>query len=464
MSIRDVCLWFARQELEFTHLVLPSTPATKAEELLVNLLQNRGLNVSYEQPEHSTSPTIHIYEVMAFDHHGLDALFNEMRSTPHTVHLKSSTGDLLATCEQPRSEIELNLEHHVFTSTPQKLISTITDHTFTEVPSTILIAGHDLKFAMPIVEVMEEMGIRVLVDKWDNHNKFDAEQSRSLLEKADAVWCEWALGNVEWYSHAINSDMPLFVRYHLQERELEYLNSARQENITHVSFVCDYYRKHSFDIGQLSHSVPSSVIPNLLQRKDTSKKRNDNFSIGFVGMVPKRKRLDLALDLIENLQMKDSRYQLKIVGKHPDEYAWLHKREDEKLYYDAIQNRLSQNPILASKIEFLGFIDDISEFYSSVGHVISTSDFESFHLTLADGPSLGCAAHTLKWDGSETIYNDLWLNEDIESMARRIHEINLQNKTSYHAHQQFVNLSPQMQTERVALSIIEAMSGGGTDA
>ena len=103
---------------------------------------------------------------------------------------------------------------------------------------------------------------------------------------------------------------------------LEYLNSARQENITHVSFVCDYYRKHSFDIGQLSRNVPSSVIPNLLQRKDTSKKRNDNFSIGFVGMVPKRKRLDLVIDLLEDLQKKDPRYQLKIVGKHPDEYAW----------------------------------------------------------------------------------------------------------------------------------------------
>ena len=34
---------------------------------------------------------------------------------------------------------------------------------------------------MPIVEVMEEMGLRVLVDKWDNHNTFDAENSRVLL-------------------------------------------------------------------------------------------------------------------------------------------------------------------------------------------------------------------------------------------------------------------------------------------
>lgn len=463
-SIRDICLWFARQELEFTHLVLPSAPSTKAEELLVNLLQNRGLRVRYEQPEHSNSPTILIHKVTAFDHHGLDALFSEMQSTPHTVHFKSSTGELLATCKQPTSEIEFTLEHLVSSSAPEKLISSITDHTFTEAPSSILIAGHDLKFAMPIVEVMEEMGIRVLIDKWDNHNKFDAEKSRALLEEVDAVWCEWALGNVEWFSHAIEPGTPLFVRYHLQERELEYLNSAKQENITNVSFVCDYYRENSYKIGQLSQSVPSSVIPNLLERKDTSKRKNNNFSIGFIGMVPKRKRLDLVLDLLESLQKKDPRYRLKIVGKHPDEYAWLQNREEEKLYYDSIKNRLDQNPVLASKIEFLGFVDDISEFYSSVGHVVSTSDYESFHLTLADGPSLGCAAHTLKWDGSETIYNDLWLTNDIDAMGERIHELNLCNRTSYHAHKQLEYLSGQMQPERIALSILTAISGGGSDA
>ena len=127
------------------------------------------------------------------------------------------------------------------------------------------------------------------------------------------------------------------------------------------------------------------------------------------------------------------------------------KKEDEKRFYDSIKTRLSQNPKLP-KIEFLDK-DDISEFYSSVGHVISTSDFESFHLTLADGPSLGCAAHTLKWDGSESIYNELWLNNDVELMAKRVHELNLCNQTSYHAYQQIVHLYPQMQTEQILFQL-----------
>ena len=458
-SIRDICLWFARQELEFTHLILPSAPTTKAEELLVNLLQNRGLKVSYEQPEQSTSPTILIYNVMAFDHHGLDALFNEMRSTRHTVHLKSSTGDLLATCEQSSSEVEFSLEYHETSSTPQKLISTITDHTFTEVPSTILIAGHDLKFAMPIVEVLEEMGIRVLVDKWDNHNKFDAEKSRSLLEKADAVWCEWALGNVEWYSHAIKSGMPLFVRYHLQERNYQYLTNSNQEAISNIAFVCQHYEVNAREIGQIDDTTRTSVIPNTMNIRGKYKRKNDNYSIGFVGMVPARKRLDLALDLLEELLQHDSRYTLKVVGKNPEEYGWLMKRDDEREYYQNIRSRLESNPLLKSRVEFLGFVDDIREFYSSVGHVISTSDFESYHLTLADGPLHGAAAHSLRWDGADHIYTKSWLNETIFEIAKSIRAQNDKNTTAYEAEKQSLHLVPQMSSEIIALSILQALGG-----
>ena len=101
----------------------------------------------------------------------------------------------------------------------------------------------------------------------------------------------------------------------------------------------------------------------------------------------------------------------------------------------------------------------MAEFYSSVGHVVSTSEFESFHLTLADGPVMGCAAHSLKWDGSEELYTDLWLNDDISMMANRIHMLNKTNQTSYYASMQSYHLVKQMQPEQIALSILSAIGG-----
>jgi glycosyltransferase involved in cell wall biosynthesis/spore maturation protein CgeB len=456
-SIRDICLWFTRQEIHFRHLVLPSIPTTKAEELLVTLLQNRGLTVSFEQAESTNSPTIQIHKVAAFVHQGLDALFSEIQSTAHTIHFKSSSGELLATCKQPDSKIEVILEHFVPFPPPEKLISTITEHTFTKVPSTILIAGHDLKFAMPIVEVMEEMGIRVLIDKWDNHNKFNAEKSRTLLEEADAVWCEWALGNVQWYSHAIELATPLFVRYHLQERNYDYLKDSKQEAISNLAFVCKHYEENARAIGQIPKTTKTSVIPNSMNIRGTYPRKNDNYSIGFVGMIPARKRLDLALDLLEELLAHDLRYKLKVVGKNPEEYSWLMKRDDEREYYQTIRTRLESNPLLKSRVEFLGFVDDIREFYSSVGHVISTSDFESYHLTLADGPIHGAAAHTLRWDGSKDIYTDIWLHNSVKSISSQIISLNNQNKTAFLAHQQSLHLASQMNPEIIALSIVQAL-------
>ena len=101
----------------------------------------------------------------------------------------------------------------------------------------------------------------------------------------------------------------------------------------------------------------------------------------------------------------------------------------------------------------------MAEFYSSVGHVVSTSDFESFHLTLADGPFMGCAAHSLKWEGCEGIYTDLWLVDDVTLMADRIHMLNNRNQTSYYASMQKNQLVDQMQPERVALSILSTLWG-----
>ena len=176
-------------------------------------------------------------------------------------------------------------------------------------------------------------------------------------------------------------------------------------------------------------------------------------------MVPSRKRVDKAVDLIEKLVAIDKRYTLKIVGKMPEEYAWLNDREEEKEYFDGVYRRIEANPILKQHIQFLGFVDDIHNFFSSVGHVISMSDFESFHLTLADGPINGAAAHTLPWSGSDSIYTDLWIREDVDEMAEQIHSLNLSNKTAYHAYLQSKHLIWQMQPERIALGIISAMAG-----
>ena len=67
-------------------------------------------------------------------------------------------------------------------------------------------------------------------------------------------------------------------------------------------------------------------------------------------MVPARKRLDLALDLLEELLQHDARYTLKVVGKNPEEYGWLMKRDDERNIIKTFDHAL--NPIHCLKQEW----------------------------------------------------------------------------------------------------------------
>jgi len=305
---------------------------------------------------------------------------------------------------------------------------------------------------------MKEMGIRVLVDKWANHNKFDAEISKNLLTQADAVWCEWALGNVVWYSQHISDTTPLFVRYHSQERKLAYLEESERTKIKNISFVSPEIREIATNLHQTRDIQNISIIPNALKMKSNLSRKNDNYSIGFVGLVPKSKRLDLAVELLEELISYDSRYHLKVAGNMPNHYSWMESRKDECDFFDSILGKINSNRVLKDHIHFVGHVDGIENFYLSVGHVISTSDFESFHLPLTEGPLHGAAAHTICWEGADKLYTPLWLRSSIKHMAQEIHRLNNSNMTSYHANLQTKSYSDKMRPEFVALSILQTLS------
>lgn len=82
------------------------------------------------------------------------------------------------------------------------------------------------------------------------------------------------------------------------------------------------------------------------------------------------------------------------------------KRPEEMRYYREQYERIERLND-ASEEEIVVFDPhgaDMEEWYQEIGIVISVSDFESFHLTLADGAASGADAVSLAWDGSDLIY------------------------------------------------------------
>ncbi len=287
----------------------------------------------------------------------------------------------------------------------------------------VLVAGHDLKFFILLQKKLEATGqFEFLIDQWQGHNKHDEAKSSALLEQVDVIFCEWCLGNLKWYSHNKRPHQRLVARFHLQERELPYVAEANWDNIDHISYVSEFIRRE----GQKVFGFPfekTSVIPNLLDESKFTPKRKTGdarYTLGIIGVAPARKRLDRALDLLEALLEEDDRYCLRVKGKHPLDYGWLLKREDELTYYRNIFERINNNPKLRHKVIFDPPGDDVNDWFTMVGFILSPSDFESFHMAIGEGMLTGAMPIIWNWDGAADIWGDKWVIRTLEDAKKTI--------------------------------------------
>ncbi|MDJ0351362.1 glycosyltransferase [Pseudarthrobacter sp. PH31-O2] len=285
-------------------------------------------------------------------------------------------------------------------------------------PKNVLVAGHDLKFAAGLISKLEALGHNVSIDKWLDHNNHDEEESQRLLRRADVIFCEWTLGNAVWYSKNKSSRQRLVTRLHLQEIFRPFVKDVSYASVDQVVFV----GRHILELAVRDHNVPrelSRVIPNAVA---TAELRQDKvagarFNLGFVGIVPARKRLDKALDVLRLLRMGDDRYRLFIKGKRPEDFPWMANRPEEMSFYEEQYRRIETDPLLVGAVTFDAQGDDMAAWYRKIGVVLSLSDFESFHLTLPDGAASGALPASLAWPGADQIYPTSWLYAESRDLA-----------------------------------------------
>ncbi|MFD4122834.1 glycosyltransferase [Alcaligenes faecalis] len=287
----------------------------------------------------------------------------------------------------------------------------------------VLVAGHDLKFFALLQDALESTGqFEFLVDTWAGHDKHDERRSFELLEQADIIFCEWCLGNLKWYSNNKKPHQRLVARFHAQERTLPYVAESNWDNIDHISYVSEFIRKE----GQSVFGFPdekTSVIPNLLDKNKFTPLRKTGdalFTLGMIGVSPSLKRLDRAIDLLEALLKEDSRYCLRVKGRNPLEYDWLLKRDEELQYYKNIYSRINSNPQLQYKLIFDPPGDDVNDWLSLVGYIISASDFESFHMAIGEAMLTGSIPIIWNWEGAAEIWGREFIVDSVEEAKNRV--------------------------------------------
>ena len=286
----------------------------------------------------------------------------------------------------------------------------------------ILIPGHDLKFITGISDALVAAGAEVEVDKWKNHTVHDEAFSLSALARAHVILCEWGLGNAIWYSNNKLPNQRLYVRVHSQEIKTSYLKNVNHDAVDTYIFVNELVR----DIAVAFHGVPlekTVIIPNGVdvEKLRQQKKPQAHKTIGFVGAVPQAKRLDIALDILEKVREIDPEYRMVVKGKGPEDYPWMLRRPAEMAWYKKQYDRIDLiNESTPGTVILEGHGDDMAEWYSGIGVALSTSDFESFHFTIADGVASGARPAVLYWPGADGIYPRHWISNSIEQIANAI--------------------------------------------
>lgn len=330
-------------------------------------------------------------------------------------------------------------------------------------PKNVLVAGHDLKFASGLIEELTERGHRVSVDKWDDHNKHDEAESQRLLADADVIFCEWTLGNAVWYSKNKLPHQRLVTRIHLQELFRPYLKNVAFRHVDELVVV----GQHILDLAIRDHGVPrgiSRVVPNAVDIQSLRREKtvDARFNLGFVGIVPARKRLDKAFDVLSLLRTQDDRYRLFVKGKRPEDFSWMASRPEEMAFYEEQYRRIESDPLLKGAVIFDAHGDDMAEWYRKIGVVLSVSDFESFHLTLADGAASGAVPASLAWAGADQIYPTDWLHADVADMAASLADLASDEESWRRAGQraqEYVGL--RFDSREVLSALIDVIVGDG---
>ncbi|MFF2029713.1 glycosyl transferase [Arthrobacter sp. NPDC058192] len=290
----------------------------------------------------------------------------------------------------------------------------------------VLIAGHDLKFAGELVAVLEMRDdVDLAFDHWASLHHHDVKESERLRDWADVIICEWCGPNAVWYSNNKRRRQKLIVRLHMFELKGPWMEKVAAENIDSLICVSQLYADRTLASTAWDNTA-FRVIPNAVDLVDLCRPKapDHRFRLGLVGIVPMRKRLDRAVDLLEQLLEEDPRYTLHVRGRMPWEYPYEWKKPFQREAYLEIFDRIGKSPALRDAVVFEPFGADMASWMRKIGYILSPSSDESFHLAPAEGMASGSIPLFWQRPGVDEIFSNRWTRESTSQVRAFVSALN----------------------------------------
>ncbi|PZW44983.1 MULTISPECIES: glycosyltransferase [unclassified Pseudomonas] len=298
----------------------------------------------------------------------------------------------------------------------KEVVSAIQDHNYPLfrrlIRPRLLIAGYDLKFISDAIPELENY-FDIRIDQWTGHATHDEITSLEHLKWAEYIWCEWLLGNAEWYSHNVRPEQKLVIRMHRMELGREHGNLLRHKNVDAVVAVSTFFVERLLERFPLISRKKVRLIHNYVRADRYNSVWTDErrFTLGMIGVLPSRKGLLKSLIILKELRRSDKRFTLKVFGSRAEDVPWIAKDSLELSYFKKCEEFIHEHH-LTEAVSFLGHCDLRTALEDEgIGYTLSTSDPdlgfpgpESFHLAVADGFAGGGVSLVLAWPGAEYIW------------------------------------------------------------
>jgi Flp pilus assembly protein TadD len=283
-------------------------------------------------------------------------------------------------------------------------------------------AGPAIRGARVAVFASHRMFLKDIVTSLSRENEvriFDGqtvEQMRDLMLWADVAWFEWC-DQLLIEAAKLPKTCRMVCRLHSYEAFTDMPARVDWSKVDHLVFVNVSVRE--LVRAQVKTTVASSVIHNGvdLDRFTVPADKPVTRKIASVGYINYKKNPTLLLYCFQKIHQYDSRYSLHIAGSHQDPRI--------ELYFN---NYLRRHPL---PVFFDGWVEDMPAWYADKSFVISTSLFESFHYSIAEGMAAGLLPLIHDWFGADKLYPAEYLYGDPDSclaLLRRLEAAEIHRK------------------------------------
>ncbi len=223
------------------------------------------------------------------------------------------------------------------------------------------------------------------------------DQMRELMTWADVAWFEWC-DNLVIAATRLPKVCRIVCRLHSYEAFTDMPSQVDWTKVDRLIFVNrsveEIFRR------QVTAPVATTVIYNGvdLERYSIPVNKKGSKKIASVGYINYKKNPALLLYAFKKIHEYDPEYSLHIAGTHQDPRI--------QLYF---QQFLEHSHL---PIHFDGWVEDMPGWYADKGYVISTSLFESFHYSVAEGMACGLIPLIHNWYGAAYLYPERYLYND----------------------------------------------------